>query len=454
MTGSTGSARRNVEVIDESMFFKLDEKEQEKAYLYHKRAENLCDLEIGWKPDKIASKGGFLRKVYNMPGKTWFRKVRPLETERFTTTKEWKKLRGPWRHYMAFSLLWGPPGNLFYNMRVPMTVITIVILANAIYGTLSETVNPNLPHWFALGQRSSSYAMTSFLVSLLLGFKINRSFDRWWLARQNFSSVCARVSGLLTSISLAKLDSANATISQREKDTIHRIQRLFLAFPFSIIMTLYSLDRCPLQIRHILNKTDIEWIENTKDAWYFLLCKIHVLISSLTAKNVPDMQRELAQLRVEVHTLLTIKRTHFPYFLSKIPTALLMVYSIAVPMQLFGDIMNHIHDTAELQGDTLRNVLHYWYLAGVLFVFSALILAANEAADLLEDPYYYIPMFDIAESELGKLKKLIQLVDPGYHDMRIKSCYIDGEHETESESEEEHDPIQSLNRTNSWFFKG
>jgi hypothetical protein len=43
--------------------------------------------------------------------------------------------------------------------------------------------------------------------------------------------------------------------------------------------------------------------------------------------------------------------------------------------------------------------------------------------------------------------------DPGYSDMH-NSCYIEGEHETERESEEENEPIQSLNRTNSWFFKG
>ena len=56
----------------------------------------------------------------------------------------------------------------------------------------------------------------------------------------------------------------------------------------------------------------------------------------------------------------------------------------------------------------MRNLLHYWYLACLLFVFSALILAANEASDFLEEPYYYIPMFDIAESELGIWKKMIQ----------------------------------------------
>eukprot|EP00890_Picochlorum_soloecismus_P002175 jgi/Picsp_1/2959/NSC_01183-R1_hypothetical protein CHLNCDRAFT_136917 [Chlorella variabilis] len=411
----------------------------EKAYLYEKMCENLCDLKIGWKPDCVASDFGAIGKVHDLPGKTWFRKYRANETSKYATESEWKKLRRPWRHYMAFFLLWGPPGNLFYNIRVPMTFVSIITIANAIYGTLIETVNPNLPHWFALGSSSTAFSMTSFLVSLLVGFKINRSFDRWWLAKQNFINICCRASGLLTSVSLAKLREVD------QKDKMHHIQRLLMILPYALIMALYSLDRCPVQVRHILDEDDIHWMENTKDAWYFILCKIQVAFIGLNTGEVAGMLRELNQLRVESNALLVVKRTTFPYFLSKIPTALLMVYSFAVPMKLFGDIMDYVSETEELQGKTVRNVLHYWYLASLILVFSALILAANEAADLLEDPYYYIPMHDIARTELIKTSKLILLVDPDYG-----ATLSAHDHDYDDNDKNE---AESIKITRSWFFK-
>ena len=264
-----------------------------------------------------------------------------------------------------------------------------------------------------------------------------------------FHKHCARLSGLLTSITLVKVGNEN--LSEEQKTKIDRIQRLLLSLPFSMIMTLYSLDRCPLQIRHILDKDDISWMENTQDAWYFLLCKLQVLFSGLTSVKSSDMEKEVNQLRMDVNSMLAIKRTHFPYFLSKIPTALIMVYTVTVPMQLFGDVMHFIRVTEELQGKTLRNVLHYWYLASMLWVLSSLVIAANEAADLLEDPYYYIPIHQIAEYELGKATTLIRLVDP---ESSIRLCSspenIDGQQNGKVHDDSIND---SLRQTNSWFFK-
>lgn len=439
--------------FSENLFCEIGEKEDEDQYLYTIKQENLRDLKLGWKPDSVKSRYGVLGEFYDLPGRTVFRKLRPNETDRVTTDSEWKKLRAPWRHYMAFFSIWGPPGNLLYNIRVPLSVISIIIIINAVYGTCRETINPNLPLWFAgEGSQSSAYNLTSFLVSLLLGFKINRSFDRWWLARQNFTNVCARLSGILTSISLAKLQKSSVT--EEETGRIDRIQRLLLSVPSCIIMTLYSLDKCPLQIRHILDKEDIHWMENTKEAWYFLLCKLQVLICSLTSVKSSDLEKEVNQLRMDINSMLAIKRTNIPYFLSKIPTALIMVYTVITPFNLFESIMLYIDNTEDLQGKAVRNILHYWYLASLLFVLSSLIIAANEAADLLEDPYYYIPIHQIAEYELGKASRLIQLVDPEsdlYYTFYPSNVEDGGGDETEK-TDEEALGSQSM-RTSSWFFK-
>lgn len=409
INGLTGEIRVDVESADPT-FCKLDEKEVEEAFLYQNRSDNLCDIKLGWKPESEESKFGRIGNLYDKPGKTWFRRYRPSETDKYTTQNEWRKIRRPWRHYLAFLLLWGPPGNLLYNMRVPMTFITIVVLANAIYGTMIETVNPNLPHWFALGAKNTSYSLTSFLVSLLLGFKVNRSFDRWWVARQTFTTVCARAGGLISSISLAKLEKENR--SDAEKDDFFQAQRLLLALPFSIIMKLYSIGRCPMQIQHLLDKDELQWIESTEDAWHFLIYKVQLLLNGLPSRRSTEIDREINLLRIEINSLFTIKRSHFPYFLSKIPTALLMVYSFIVPMQLFGALMDYVSETEELQGATVRNILHYWYLAALILAYGSLILAANEGADLLEDPFYYIPMHHIAESEIEKSLRLVQVTDP------------------------------------------
>ena len=157
---------------------------------------------------------------------------------------------------------------------------------------------------------------------------------------------------------------------------------------------------------------------------------------------------------MDINSMFAIKRTNIPYFLSKIPTALIMVYTVITPFNLFESIMLYIEKTEDLQGKTVRNILHYWYLASLLFVLSSLIIAANEAADLLEDPYYYIPINHIAQHELGKASRLIQLVDPEsdlYYTFYPQNSE-DSEDDDTEKADEEVLGSQSM-RTSSWFFK-
>jgi hypothetical protein len=102
---------------------------------------------------------------------------------------DWALITSSWRYYNGLFCYLGPPANILWRIRWPMLVnivIAILVVADA-YADLAtggRGILPNIDGAVLLGWR-----MISFVMSLLLAFRVNRAYDRWWAARHAFKGI-------------------------------------------------------------------------------------------------------------------------------------------------------------------------------------------------------------------------------------------------------------------------
>ena len=83
--------------------------------------------------------------------------------------------------------------QFFWNVRYPLAITTLLTVANCIYETF-HAVYPALPE-FANSTIWDVFRSGTFVLSIVIGMKINQVYQRYWLARQSYGGY---------------LDSANA----------------------------------------------------------------------------------------------------------------------------------------------------------------------------------------------------------------------------------------------------
>jgi hypothetical protein len=106
-----------------------------------------------------------------------------------TRKHHWEKLHSPQRFIQALFCYIGPPSHLLRNLRLPLALVTFITLAAAVYHILRTTTFPNMPRLDASDNLRNIYSLGSFAVSLLLAMRLNRTYERFWLARRSFGGI-------------------------------------------------------------------------------------------------------------------------------------------------------------------------------------------------------------------------------------------------------------------------
>ncbi len=105
-----------------------------------------------------------------------------------------------------------------------LKTLTLWMLAAAVYSVLVGVINDfvGLPHW-VIGDEAA--AILGLPISLLLVFRTNAAYDRWWEARKHWGQLVNDIR------SMALKARAHADISEQE---YREFARLLIAFPHAL----------------------------------------------------------------------------------------------------------------------------------------------------------------------------------------------------------------------------
>ena len=114
---------------------------------------------------------------------------RPDLVKSKTREQHWPMLKGELRFLTGISYYLGPPSHVFWNIKYPWLLVMAVTATYA----LSIRFNHDTSLMTMIGENSAdikdSFRYTSFVMSLVLAWRLNRGYERWWSARTSIAGV-------------------------------------------------------------------------------------------------------------------------------------------------------------------------------------------------------------------------------------------------------------------------
>jgi len=180
---------------------------------------------------------------------------RPSITSKEAREAQWAALHSPTRYLLSLMVGFGPPSYFFFNIRYPLALVTLLIVWNCVYETL-EALYPALPE-FATTQIWDIFRQGTFAISVVLGFKVNQVYQRFWLARQAYGGLCGNLNALAQLMHLYA-DSMDAIREDEEEKraSLDEINRYCVCYAYALIMQLLTLDHLPSEARHLVRVDD------------------------------------------------------------------------------------------------------------------------------------------------------------------------------------------------------
>lgn len=228
----------------------------------------------------------------------------------------------------------------------------------------------------------SMHTMVGFVLSLLLVFRTNSAYDRWWEGRKLW--------GQLVNVS-RNLAIKTQTLIKGDDD-ITKIKKYLAAFP--IILK-----------DHLLNRTSdvhLEEIADKQDKMAhrpaFLVKSIQVILKkqldekSITPEEYLSLDKELTQYLEITGACERIKNTPIPFSYSIFIKKFIFIYCFTLPIGLVPDF-------------------YYWAVPFSMFIFYVLVsieILAEEIEDPFGDDENDLPMDEIAQ----RIKKNIHEIMP------------------------------------------
>ena len=218
-------------------------------------------IDVEWE-GSMAKGGSGLRRVLRGAKRAFYAPVlwyldavyscRPSLTSKEARAEQWGALHSPDRYILAMLVGFGPPGYFFYNTRWPLALITVLILFNCTYETLGS-IFPSIPD-FANNSIWDIFRQGTFAISVVLGFKVNQVYQRFWLARQAYGGLCGNLNSLAQLMHLyAHAERGMSSLTVEEKLAyLDEINRYCVCYSYALIMQLLTLDHLPNEARHLV----------------------------------------------------------------------------------------------------------------------------------------------------------------------------------------------------------
>ena len=278
-----------------------------------------------------------------------------------------------------------------------------IILANAIYYTCA-TYNKSLPTFDRSGNAQMAFSYSSFALSLLLALKLQRTYDRWWAACLEFGRVTSKLQQL-------------AHLAVLQKHMAPELRDEFLeylcVYPYTVLMKLQSFKAMPREAFGLANSTghgpaisvlkeeDVQFLMTTSEPRVYVALKIRKLIDDMQCPFEKYWAFEGLVQTVEAAAIvcLRIKKTNIPIGISFLTTGFVMFWLVLLPFAVFPAV----------QSSTEPRVVTIWFSALVLFFFALLLLSIDEISNQIEDPWYALPLINIARSSRQAVESAVSM---------------------------------------------
>jgi len=177
---------------------------------------------------------------------------------------------------------------MLLNTRIPLSYIFGKIRVEIIYTTVIWLVTYFLSHGYATVNPEIPVSVPAFIgtaISIILSFKLNQSYDRWWEARKIWGSIVNESRSFVLQL--------QSLVNSARRDDIKQIALRHVAWCFSLGQSLRGLNASE-NLEKYLSSVDLQAISNHRNK--------PLAILQLNAKHLTELRKNDAlDIRGQIH---------------------------------------------------------------------------------------------------------------------------------------------------------
>ena len=287
-------------------------------------------------------------------------------------------LKSEWRFFHALFFYFGPPSHILYNIKWPFLAINLISL---LIQHLSAFTDILAEFKAELSHLRTAFTMTSFCMSLLLSYRVNRAYERWNQARSSISGLGGGAVNLYLLIAVWFRDS----LDQEKIDLLHDLKRFCIVWPYSILQVLRGHKALPPSAATYLCEEELAVYSGSRKGRQVIATAIRCIVDDL---QLPDAKLIACDSLIQSSLTsggqaLRIRFAALPQALSLVSSGFILLWCSLLPFGLLSD---------QFMGDVDQGALI------AVAVISLLLLSVDEVASQLEDPFPFLPLEDICET--------------------------------------------------------
>jgi ion channel-forming bestrophin family protein len=294
-------------------------------------------------------------------------------------------------------IIYSPNKNWFSDMRHlftswTMTKIMRTVLAIGLYTLIIWIVEVAVFNGKVFQFSASIFSLLGIVLSILLVFRTNTAYERWWEGRQQWGALVNHCRNLAI--------TAEATFPREDHAEKHRLA--VLISNFCIALKEHLREGTKIEELLLLNENDKVKYPQKEHIPAYISSQIHALIQHqykekrITGEDVLNFKPQMQALMDIAGACERIKKTPIPFSYSVYLKIFISIYGLLLPFALTSEI-------------------GIWAVPAVMFVFFAFI-GVELMAEEIEDPFGLdcndLPTGTIAETISRNVFELLDHTHP------------------------------------------
>ncbi|KAK9846556.1 hypothetical protein WJX81_006513 [Elliptochloris bilobata] len=316
---------------------------------------------------------------------------RLLFKDKPTTASDWHRLRSWRRHLPDFTWLFVLHGFLFW-----VAYFTLISIVWGAYNTwLVPLGAPSWPESSRLGLTWQVLNLTNFALSLLMIFRTNSAYARWWEARTAW--------GLIIALARNLVRQAAAWFPPKEQAALEMVGRLTAALPYALRVHLLEAEQdyalhpqdLPADLKVVLTPEEATWVLRWR---HRPMAAAQLLADCVAAVEVTPIQRTALDMVIAEYVRLMgacerIERTAIPAAYTRHTSRFLIVWLTLLPFSLW-----------EVYG---------WASPALQAIISFLLIGVENIGIQIEEPFAVLPLMAYCDAIRKDVEEVLANTDGG-----------------------------------------
>ncbi|KAG0612148.1 hypothetical protein M758_6G005800 [Ceratodon purpureus] len=293
---------------------------------------------------------------------------------------EWAKHKSSWRHARHMKTILSSP--VVVAIGPPAVVCTLIAVFVSVFN--HEVSEGHLPHWVPLLHVAPlPFSLTSAVLSLLIVFRTNSSYNRYDEARRAWGSTTNRIRDLSRQV---------LSWIQKPADlhNLHCLLRHIKAFSYCLKDHMLEANLLREELLEVLN--DPQEVDSILGSDHRPNYVLQLLAHILKQCHVSEwerlsMDRNITQFHDNVGACERIFKTPIPVAYTRLTSRVLFIWHIFLPFALIDSCG--------------------WLTAPATFLSAAALFYIEEVGVLIEEPFSILPLLAICDSNFSSIDGLL-----------------------------------------------